>query len=529
MDTDLAHIVQALREVEMILGEYRQYAGKLTEATARQARKQEQIDTLKRRLVEKLAAIHMQDVGDELPALLADARADVSRAAQAQAKIKDAESDLSRQRASLDQAERAVGAFTASFGHFSPDESGMLAGIYARANAYAERVAAKQQLEKQDASVEAEHQPSDANAPTGAEEANLREEVERLKERRDALLIEYTQKSDAIRLADQSLEKYPDLVQEIHALYEQKQKAQNTLAILKRTIQLITRAKENLANRYLSKVEQLFNSYMQIWLNNDAVRGLLDINFNVRIEENGKAHVAEGYSTGYCDMIDFCMRLALVDTLFEKEQPFLILDDPFVNLDADRLEKALELLHVMAANKQIVYFVSHPIRAVETDENTASRAEFLRLAEATRATIQSAKAEGPRSRVIARKSPKELYKVAESAASCAFHPANLNYTITNNIFSMRFVIGETGVPRDGTFELFFIDALGRVLNDRQMLEIRNGKLSTDRIQFSLNTRDDSGSEYELMIHESGQEDYEVVARYPFRAKLAFTGTFNFDF
>ena len=78
---------------------------------------------------------------------------------------------------------------------------------------------------------------------------------------------------------------------------------------------------------------------------------------------------------------------------------------------------------------------------------------------------------------------------------------------------MSFVISDTGVPRDGSFELFFID----------------GKLSTDRIQFSLNTRDDSGSEYELMIRESGQDDYEVVARYPFRAKLAFTGTFSFDF
>ena len=268
---------------------------------------------------------------------------------------------------------------------------------------------------------------------------------------------------------------------------------------------------------------------MQIWLNNDAVRGLLDINFNVSIEENGKAHVAEGYSTGYCDMIDFCMRLALVDTLFEKEQPFLILDDPFVNLDADRLEKALELLNVMAANKQVVYFVCHPIRAVETDETSASRAEFLKLAEATKATIQSAKSEGTRSRVIARKSPKEMYRVAESASSCAFRPANPNYTITNNIFSMSFVISDTGVPRDGSFELFFIDALGHVLNDRQMIEISNGKLSTDRIQFSLNTRDDSGSEYELMIRESGQDDYEVVARYPFRAKLAFTGTFSFDF
>ena len=174
---------------------------------------------LKRRLVQKLTDIHMQDAGDELPALLAAARADVSRAVQAQAKIKDAESDLSRQKASLDQAEKAVGAFAAAFGHFSPDESGMLAGIYARANAFAEKATAKQQLEKQGSSVEAEHRPTDASAPIGAEEASLRAEVERLKEHRDALLIEYTQKSDAIRLADQSLEKYPDLVQEIHALY----------------------------------------------------------------------------------------------------------------------------------------------------------------------------------------------------------------------------------------------------------------------------------------------------------------------
>ena len=159
----------------------------------------------------------------------------------------------------------------------------------------------------------------------------------------------------------------------------------------------------------------------------------------------------------------------------------------------------------------------------------ANEEEFLKLAEATRATIQSAKTEGARSRKVARKSPKEMYKVAESTPFDAFRPANLNYTITNSIFSMSFVMSGTGAPKDGTFELFFIDALGRVLNDRQMIEISNGKLSADRIQFSLNTRDDSGSEYELMIRESGQDDYEVVARYPFRAKLAFAGTFNFDF
>ena len=524
LDTDPDHIVQALKEAETLLGGYRQYAGRLTEAAAREARKQDQLDTLRRSLAQKLADMHMEDPGEGLPALLSSARGDVSRASEVQSRLRDTQEELSRQRAMLDEEEKAVSAFAAAYGHFTPDGSGILAGICARASAYAEKAAARLQLEKQVAQVEAGQETGNA----GADEARLRSEAEGLKERRDALLIEYTQRSDAIRLADQSLEKFPDLVQEIHALYEQKQKAQNTLGILKRTIQLITRAKENLADRYLSRVEQLFNSYMQIWLNNDAVRGILDINFNVSIEENGKAHFAEGYSTGYCDMTDFCMRLALVDTLFEKEKPFLILDDPFVNLDADRLEKALELLNVVAADKQVIYFVCHPIRAAQTDETSGAREEFLKLAEATRAAFESAKAEGRRGGAPVRKSPKEMYRVAGSAP-CPLRPANPNYTITNSIFSMNFVLSDTGVQRDGSFELFFIDALGRVLNDRQMIEISGGKLSADRIRFSLNTRDDSGSEYELMIRESGQDDYEVAARYPFRAKLAFTGTFSFDF
>ena len=68
-----------------------------------------------------------------------------------------------------------------------------------------------------------------------------------------------------------------------------------------------------------------------------------------------------------------------------------------------------------------------------------------------------------------------------------------------------------------------------MLNDRQMIEIKNGKLSSERVQFCLNTRDNSGDQFELMIRESGQDDYEVIARLPFKVKLAFAGTFSFDF
>ena len=528
LDTDLEHILQALKEAAEYLNVYKQYDSKLKDKATRQSKKQEQLDALQKRQDQLLVGAHLPQPTEDLTALLATTRESIGNAAQLQARIVDLERDQEKQKQSLGAAEDALKAFIARYGHFEQEDGDILTDIYDRAGVYSEKLTAREQLEKQAVSVENEHQ-SNAEGSAGAEETALRAEVERLKERRDILLIEYTQKSDSIRQSDSSLERYPDLQQDIQGLYEQKQKAQNTLAILKRAIQLITRAKENLANRYLSKVEQLFNSYMQVWLNNDAIRGLLDINFNVSIEENNSVHVAEGYSTGYCDMIDFCMRLALVDTLFEKEQPFLILDDPFVNLDADRLEKALELLNVMAANKQIIYFVCHPIRAVETEENSASRAEFLKLAEATRKTISSAKSEGTQRRAAVRKSPKEMYKVTGLSAQLAFRPANLNYTITNNIFSMSFVLAESVVPKDCTYELFFIDAVGHVLHDRQLIEINNGKLSTQRVQFSLNTRDDSGNEFELMIRESGQDDYDVVARYPFRAKLAFTGTFNFDF
>lgn len=526
MDTDSAHIIQALREAGQMLHEYRQYADKLQEHAGRREKKQAQLDALQKKLADKLVVLRDRYPDAEVPARLALIREETSNAAKYREKLAESKASQEKQRVELDRANESIAAFISAYGHFSPETEDILAEIHAKASSYSELAAARQQLEKQK-SV-ANPAETDGGVPAGKEETELRAEIASLEERRDALRDEYTHKSGFIRQADQSLEQYPDVVQEIHQLYDRKQKAQNTLAMLKRTIQLITKAKGNLANRYLSKVEQRFNSYMQIWMNNDAVRGILDIDFNTEIKENDKTHVAEGYSTGSCDLIDFCMRLALVDTLFESEQPFLILDDPFVNLDVERLDKALELLDVMAAHKQIIYFVCHPIRAVETNEDSATRAEFVRLAETARKAVEGRKSTGAERKKIVRKSPKEIYQVVNPDGAVAIRPVKTDYTITNSIFSMQFALSDAGAARDRSYELFFIDEIGHVLNDRQLIEIKNGKLSTERVQFCLNTRDDSGGQYELMIRESGQDDYEIAARIPFKAKLAFAGTFSFD-
>ncbi len=522
MSLSCEHAGIVLRKAEQVLSVYRSFLARKNENEERRQAHRRKQEALQTRLAAAAGALSGRAEDRPLPERIALARQDIMEANRKRDKLSEIEAEQERLTDREHDAKQALAAFLRKYASASTGGNS-LEEIRAQTAEYTSASAALGQLESQRDSILADTQTQAASE----EERSLRLEIAEDEKRRDELIVEYTQKTDFIRRADQALEVYPDVVQEIRRLNEQKQKAQNELLTLKRAIRLITQAKENLANRYLGRVEELFNRYMQVWLQSEAVRGILDTDFHITIEENGKVHLAEGYSSGTGDLIDFCMRLALVDTLFEKEQPFLILDDPFVNLDEEHLEKALELLSVMGLNRQIIYFVCHPIRAAEAEGGSASREEFRRLSAAARQNAEQRS--GPAVRAAApRKTPKELYHIAAGTGPLAIRPARPGYTITNSIFSMGFVLSGEDMSPDRSYELFFIDKPGRVLNDRQLLEVRNGKLSTERIQFSLNTRDDSGDEYELMIRESGQDDYEVVARIPFKAKLAFAGTFSFD-
>jgi len=59
-----------------------------------------------------------------------------------------------------------------------------------------------------------------------------------------------------------------------------------------------------------------------------------------------------------------CMRFALVDALFTGEKPFVILDDPFVNLDDEHTAEALRMLKELAKDRQIVYLVCNSSRSI---------------------------------------------------------------------------------------------------------------------------------------------------------------------
>ena len=129
---------------------------------------------------------------------------------------------------------------------------------------------------------------------------------------------------------------------------------------------MLETAKNNLSNQYIGGVERGFASYVHELLgndfSNDFSNAFIEHDLTIRVDEKGEAREIDYFSAGTIDSIMLCMRLALVDALFKQEKPFLLLDDPFVNLDDQHTERALAMLREIAKNKQVVYMVCNSSR-----------------------------------------------------------------------------------------------------------------------------------------------------------------------
>jgi uncharacterized protein YhaN len=132
--------------------------------------------------------------------------------------------------------------------------------------------------------------------------------------------------------------------------------------ILTKTMEYLEEAKEKLDSNYMDPMKSGFDKYIKM-LDQTAV---FEINsdLTVSVENNGKPYDSKYLSEGYKDLVNFCSRMALVDALFKNEKPVVILDDPFVNLDEEKLGRAVKLIQQMAKEKQILYFVCHKSRNV---------------------------------------------------------------------------------------------------------------------------------------------------------------------
>ncbi len=131
--------------------------------------------------------------------------------------------------------------------------------------------------------------------------------------------------------------------------------------ILDKTQKYLKKAKEEFSSHYLKAMTDGFEKYVKI-INGEKLDTNIDVNLNVKVQEYGEKKDIDYLSVGYKDLIGICMRFALIDALFENEKPFVILDDPFVNLDKEKIEKAKKIIEELSNTYQIIYFVCHESR-----------------------------------------------------------------------------------------------------------------------------------------------------------------------
>ena len=82
-----------------------------------------------------------------------------------------------------------------------------------------------------------------------------------------------------------------------------------------------------------------------------------------KMKEQGELRDTRWLSAGYQDLLGVCMRLAVADAMYKEEKPFLILDDPFVNLDKEKVAAGNQLLLEVAKEYQVIYFTCHDSRS----------------------------------------------------------------------------------------------------------------------------------------------------------------------
>ena len=217
-------------------------------------------------------------------------------------------------------------------------------------------------LQLQEASVEKEkfEKENDIEELNNIENIDISEEetklqIEKYNKQIDGLVDEKNQIKNYIEVLENKIDENEYLESEIEALKEEINKLEEKYKIIKTTEDLLKTSKESYSSSYLKDMILEFNKYVS-FINSEELKTAVDTNLGVKIDVNGTQKEIKTFSSGYKDLIYICMRLSLVDALFKEEKPFVVLDDPFTNLDDYKTTKALEILNEFAKRYQVIYF-----------------------------------------------------------------------------------------------------------------------------------------------------------------------------
>jgi len=81
------------------------------------------------------------------------------------------------------------------------------------------------------------------------------------------------------------------------------------------------------------------------------------------VREDGNIVETDLLSTGTLDVLGLALRLSMANYFLKEQEAFLVMDDPFVDMDPGRQSKAANLLKEYSKTKQLIIFTCHPTHA----------------------------------------------------------------------------------------------------------------------------------------------------------------------
>ena len=157
-------------------------------------------------------------------------------------------------------------------------------------------------------------------------------------------------------------DKTAEAAERLTALQETYDRERKKYQLLKQTRDYLEQAKISFTAKYMRPVLESFGKYYTAIAGEDAGRYHMDANMEITVDAAGMQREMRFFSEGYRDMAGICMRMALVDAMYREEKPFVVFDDPFAALDAQKLKGALAFLEKTAQTYQILYFTCQESR-----------------------------------------------------------------------------------------------------------------------------------------------------------------------
>ena len=182
--------------------------------------------------------------------------------------------------------------------------------------------------------------------------ANLQEILEEMDQCREHIRS-YGQVLEELQQEYDDREENQELLRQLQEVQEKEEKRYQLLV---KARDGLTAAREEMIAKYADPVCRAFKTYYGIVTGGTEEQYRVDANLEIRRREEGLWREIETLSAGYQDLVGLCMRIALVDAMYEKEKPMLILDDPFVNLDDDKIQGVKKLFRELTKDYQILYF-----------------------------------------------------------------------------------------------------------------------------------------------------------------------------